>query len=111
MVADLQFAASAGALLSMFPQEQAKEQISAGRLNEGFLDSYGEVANVLTAVYRELDTRVVLGAIWQGPSAIPPDAQTLAREPAQRMDLAVQLPGFGAGRLALLHASSAAWVA
>lgn len=102
LVADLQFCAWSGAALALLPPGLAQDAIKAGKLDQSLQENYAEIANVLTATFREFGERVVLGKIHYGNVAsLAPELKPMVAA-VRRLDLEVTVAGYGAGRLGLL---------
>jgi len=103
-VADLPFCSWSGAALALLPPGLAQDAIKAGKLEQALQENFAEVANVLTATFREFGERVVLDKIYYGNAKLlPAEAQPLVAAP-RRLDLEVTITGYGAGRCGLLLA-------
>ena len=103
-VADLPFCCWSGAALALLPAGLAQDSIKAGSLDKSLQDNFAEVANVLTAAFREFGERVILGPVHYGKVAtIAPELAPLLSAP-RRLDLEVTVTGYGAGRCGLLLA-------
>jgi len=101
-VADLPLCSWSGAALALLPPGLAQDAIKVGKLDQGLQENFAEVANVLTATFREFGERVILGKIqYGGAAALAPELRALLAAP-RRLDLEVTLTGYGAGRCGLL---------
>ncbi|MET0793409.1 MAG: hypothetical protein ABW061_17945 [Polyangiaceae bacterium] len=101
-VADLPFCCWSGAALALLPPGLAQDAIKAGKLDQTLQENFAEVANVLTAAFREFGERVILGQIHYAKS-LAPETRPLLGAP-RRLDLEVTVTGYGAGRCGLLLA-------
>lgn len=101
---DVPMACRGGAALCMMPAEVANDSAEAGELPEALAENWVEVLNVLANLFSGR-ARVRLQD-WTPPSArVPISVKKLARAAAgRRIDAAVDIPGYGAGRLTLLAA-------
>ena len=104
-VADLSFAASAGAALAMMPKAIVEEATRKGELIESLHENYYEVVNILTALlagpsvpHLRLD-RLEVG--------IPDEVQQMYDEAAGKRQYAVSIIGYPGGKMALMAASPA----
>ena len=66
------------------------------------LENYHEIANVLTAAFRDDNIRLVLGAIHHELKAAPKELQSAARVGAKRLEMALEITGYGPCRAALV---------
>jgi len=99
-VADLPFCCWSGAALALLSPGLAQDAIKAGKLDQALQDNFAEVANVLTATFREFGERVILGQIHYA-KLMAPEARPLVAA-TRRLDLEVTVTGYGAGRCGLL---------
>ncbi|HEX2670230.1 MAG TPA: hypothetical protein VHM25_05130 [Polyangiaceae bacterium] len=103
-VADLPFCSWSGAALALLPSGLAQDGIKAGKLEPALQDNFAEVANVLTATFREYGERVILGHTYYGSATLlPPELRSIVGAP-RRLDLEVTITGYGVGRCGLLLA-------
>lgn len=100
-LAEISFAASAGAALSMLPPETASEWAQAGVLTEALTQNFYEVANVLAPVVRADRVRCKLAEVMvlADLEKPPPD---LAGSGVDEVCLEVTIEGYEPGRVALL---------
>jgi hypothetical protein len=103
-VADLPFCCWSGAALALLPPGLAQDAIKAGKLDQALQENFAEVANVLTATFREFGERVVLGQVHYGKATSLGDEVRPLVGSARRLDLEVTVNGYGAGRCGLLLA-------
>jgi len=101
-VADLQFCCWSGAALALLSPGLAQDAIKAGKLDQSLQENFAEVANVLTAAFREFGERVILGQIHYAKLLVPELRPLVAA--TRRLDLEVTVTGYGAGRCGLLLA-------
>ena len=101
-MADIPFAAFSGAAFSMIPADAAKDSIKAGVLDEGMQDNFGEVLNVLSRLFAEQGNhRVTLQTKSFPPAALPEAASAALTTSAKKLDLEVDIDGYGKGLLML----------
>jgi hypothetical protein len=100
-VCNLEFAAFAGAALSMIPVGAAKEGIQAKHLESSMIDNLHEVFNIFGQLFRgRLMDTVTLCEV--SPLAdLSPVAKALLGKPAQQTNLEFSIEGYGDGRLSL----------
>ena len=100
----LPFCSWSGAALALLPAGLAQDAIKSGKLDQALQDNFAEVANVLTATFREFGERVILGKIQYGSAQLlPEDVRPCVAAP-RRLDLEVTITGYGVGRCGLLLA-------
>lgn len=91
-----------GAALALVPMLRVEEALASGRVPDELADNTREVLNVGASMFNEGTAHLKLQATWVVPEAVADDVVAFLREPCQRTDLTVDVPGYGAGRLALL---------
>lgn len=102
LLVDLPFAGNSGGALSMMSVNEVEQQLSGGSLSETMLENYREVANILTALYRPYECRLVLGDVVADLPSLPTQKKLLLRNPRRRVDWELTIDSYGDGRLALL---------
>ena len=101
-MADIPFAAFSGAAFSMIPADAAKDSIKAGVLDEGMQDNFGEVLNVLSRLFAgQGSQRITLQAKSFPPAALPEAASAALAAAGKKLDLEVDIDGYGKGLLML----------
>lgn len=101
-MADIPFAAYAGAALSMIPAGAAQDCIKANELDEMMQDNFGEVLNMCSRLFGEQDNkRIVLTNKIFPPSALPNDVNQSLSEGANKLDLEIEIDGYGKGSIAM----------
>ena len=100
-VAEVGIAAYLSAALSIVPEARAKEAIKAGALDELLQENFREVCNVVTAALnaRGGSPMLVLKDVVGNP-ATADEAKALT----SRLDVEVDVTGYGSGKLAILEA-------
>jgi hypothetical protein len=103
-VADLAFTAYAGAALTMFPTPMAERQIETGRVDEMVFENFREIMNICASAFNTgTNPHVTLGTLLRLPiDTLPPALDASLRKPIARLDFAVQIPNYGAGKLSFL---------
>jgi hypothetical protein len=101
-VCDLALASNAGAALSLIPAGMAAESVRAGILADNLAENWREVLNVANQLFSSSGGhRVRLTDI--GPADDPPPAAAkLLGSPRERLDVELQIAGYGSGKLSLL---------
>lgn len=99
---DLPAAAGVGAALGLYPVGAAHEAVQNQHLPEVLLDALSEVSNVLASTF-DLpgNPHLRLARIYRPVAAAPPAATELLYSGLQRLDLNLDVPGYGPGRLSL----------
>jgi hypothetical protein len=101
-MSDLPFAAFSGAAFSMIPPDAAKDCIKANELDEFMQDNFGEVLNVLSRLFGEHDNkRIFLVNKFFPPNALPVDASQSLTTGVKKLDLEIEIDGYGKGVLAM----------
>jgi hypothetical protein len=103
-LADLAFAAYAGAALAMFPLPRAQESLRAGKLDEQLEENFHEVMNVISTILTRGDARERLDAVSAGVARLSAEATALLERPRARLDLEVEINGYANGKLTFLVA-------
>jgi hypothetical protein len=104
LVCDLEFAARSGAALTMMPQNVVEGSIRSGKMDPGLMENYYEIANVLTAAFAAVETRLVLRTVFEDAAKLPEEAQAILKKPKSRLDMEANIVGYGKGKLTLLAA-------
>jgi hypothetical protein len=104
LLADLAFATRSGAALTRLPLDRAEQALGRGSLDDILLENYREVVNVLTALYRPYECRLVLGEVSVDLPALSFEKKMFIRKPPGRLDCELRLDSYGVGRVALLRA-------
>ena len=102
-VFDLKLGCHLGACLSMIPPVIAEESVRRGALGENIAENLYEVANVMSRMFNhDGEAHVRLREVVQALNAVPPFVgEMLARKP-MRLDLNINISGYGAGPMVLL---------
>ncbi len=102
-VADLSLAAHAGASLALIPAGVAAESVRRGKLEDDLLENFREVLNVAASLLNlPGEPHVLFREAHVTPPALPKELGALVAKPAARLDLEVQVQGYGGGSLSLL---------
>jgi hypothetical protein len=103
VVADLAMTAYAGAAIGLIPAGGAQDAVKERSLPPMLTDNLGEVLNVLAALFNaEGAPHLKLYASYPPGTDAPPDVIALGKAIGNRLDLAVDIPGYGAGTLSLV---------
>jgi hypothetical protein len=99
---DLPAAAYVGAAVGLVPRGGADAAVEERYLPESLVENLAEVSNVLASVFQAAGNPHLRLDKTYRPAASAPDPETaLLYAPGQRIDLSVDVPGYGAGRLAV----------
>lgn len=103
IVTDLDMAAIMGGALGMLPIGGVEDAIEEGILSELMQDNCYEVLNVLAAVFNVGDAQHVrLHQMYRSGGDLPPDVRRLAYAVGGRMDVTLDVTGYGSGRLSVV---------
>jgi hypothetical protein len=100
VVCDLPLAASLSAALSVVPVQAVKDAIAAGALSDSLRENFGEVMNVVRRFLCASGRRFELAGAWCPPQVPPPALAAAAASSDERRELAVDVSGYVAGRMA-----------
>lgn len=99
---DLSAAANIGAALGLFPRGAAEDAIENQYVPDNLLDNLNEVSNVLASSFQlPGNPHLRLHESYRPVAAAPADATALLYNGVQRMDLNLEIPGYGVGRVAV----------
>ena len=105
---DLELAAFLGAALALVPAGAAQDAAKEGDLGPNLTDAFCEVVNILAGVL------CVDGAphvrwvdIAKGLGTVAADAKAVLAKPCDRLDVVVDIEGYGSGKLSILTAKIA----
>lgn len=100
---DLSLSAHAGAAIGLVPVGGAEVAIEEGILNETLRDNVYEVLNIAASLFNvEGATHVRLYDVHHAGVAVPPDVLARSLTLGRREDLAVDVAGYGSGRLSVV---------
>jgi len=102
LVTDLALACHSSAAMMLIPAPVAASAVKAGAITEPLLENYYEVANILTALYRPYDTRMIRGRLFTSAAGLPPEVTELLAHHVKHLSVDVDVSGYGAGRLTLV---------
>lgn len=102
VVCDLAFAVRAASVLTLIPAGAAEEAIRARGVQDTLADNLHEVLNVMARfLVRGGSSRVKLGAIHMPDAKLDAQLAVQILKPAARLDLAMEISGYGKGMLTL----------
>ena len=98
---DLPLAAYAGAALGLVPLPRAEEAIAAGVLPDELAENFYEVVNIMASVFNENPEapHLKLYKVHAVGEKLPTDVASSLGYVVRRLDLRVDVQGYGAGRL------------
>lgn len=100
---DLQLAANAGAAIALIPKGGAEAAIEDLRLPPNLFENAAEILNVLAAPLGDSGVHVKLSGTFAPGETVPPQVEAVAVTLGAREDLALDISGYGSGRLALVQ--------
>lgn len=101
-VADESFVYFMGAGLAMMPAEKAEESLASHEPPEELLDNGREVLNVAAAVINDAQSmHVRIDELYRLPGVLPSDVTDVICRPRIVGNWAVEIPGYGTGRLTI----------
>ncbi len=104
-VCEINFAAYAGAALSLIPVNVAQESVLSLTLTDGLLENFTEVANILAGVFNSTETpHVRLGAVETRRSRLAPEVEALIDGAGAGVDYEISVEGYGSGGLSIRSA-------
>lgn len=100
---DRAFAGYLGAALTMVPQETATAAAESGEYSDIIKANVGEVLNILSRIYMEGSSPHLRQAAtrWSA-SELTPAEQAIIDNCAARLDMKMEIPGYGAGCCSLI---------
>lgn len=99
---DLSLAAKVGAAVALVPPGAAEDAIDEQYLPENLLENLSEVSNVLASVFQlPGNPHLRLSQMYRPINSADNDAVNLLYALGNRIDLKVDVPGYGAGRLSV----------
>lgn len=100
---DLGAAAHIGAALALMPPAVSNEAVADGELTDVLLETAGEVLNVMAALFNpEGSPHLRLGSVHQPQAPLPKDVAPWVKAYVARLDLAIEVPGYGLGQISVL---------
>ncbi len=102
-VVDKEFAAYAGAALSMIPKGGAEDAAETGDIPQSMQENVYEVMNICSRLLMGDDTpHLRLSQMLPAYDQLPEDARQLLEQPAAERAFEVEVPNYGKGRMALI---------
>jgi hypothetical protein len=102
-VTDYPLAAHFGAALSLFPPHKSKQCIDEGEIEASIWENTLEVYNVVSRYFHSAHEGMVqLGPTYREGEEVPNDVKKLMRRSTDRIDMTVNITGYGTGAFALI---------
>lgn len=99
---DLELGACVGAAVGLVPKGAAEDAIEERFIPAHLLENLSEVANVLASVFQMRDNpHLRLDQTYNPLNSAPDQAIQMLYALGHRIDLTVEVPGYGSGRLAV----------
>ncbi|MBL8768672.1 MAG: hypothetical protein JNL94_14945 [Planctomycetes bacterium] len=100
---DVALACYSGAALSLIPAATVQQSVRAGKMADGTFENFSEVLNIARGWF---DTPgqppVKLRRCVPAPCDLPKELIALLLKPAERLDLDIEIDGYGAGKMLLV---------
>jgi hypothetical protein len=98
----LPLAANVAAAVALIPRGGAEACIEDGELSPLFGDNLAEVCNVLTTLFNRSGPHVRLHTLHRSGAEVPNDVVSHLQALGNRLDLTVDVAGYGAGTFSLV---------
>jgi hypothetical protein len=101
---DLRLAAYVGGALGLVPLPQVEEALGVGCLSGDLADNFSEVVNILASVFNDNPEApyLTLHKVHAAGEKLPTDLASMLGYVVRRLDLTVDIAGYGAGRLSVV---------
>ncbi|MBX7190735.1 MAG: hypothetical protein K1X94_01675 [Sandaracinaceae bacterium] len=102
---DRSFVSLTGAALALIPRTVAEEAVKKGVIPPSILENHQEIINIATTLFNAIHSdaeHLKLGPTVATGPACPQALRTFLVKPAARLDLEVEITGYGTGKLSLL---------
>ncbi len=106
VLCDLSLGCVLGAALTLAPPSRAHEAVAAGEVPRDLADDTCEVLAVAGSLFSSAQPHLRLRSVQVAPESVPDDVAALLRSDPLRVDLTVEVPGYGAGVMVLLRAAT-----
>ncbi len=102
-VCDLRFSAYAGAAIGLMPPATAQDAVKDGTIDATTQENLYEVLNICAALYNvEGASHMKLHQVHHVGESVAPQVQALSAVLGRRLDLSVDISGYGTGRLSFV---------
>ena len=99
---DRPLVAYAGAAFSLVPADAARESLADTELDEVLVENFAEILNICSRLFEGgTGQRVTLSGIEEPGKPASAISRAMLKNPVKRLDLEVDIAGYGRGRLAL----------
>jgi hypothetical protein len=104
-VCDIDLACHSGAALSMIPTGVALQGIRRHELEENLSDNFREIMNVLASLLNATGSpHLVFRSLFLPKQEVSDEVKSLLLEPPTRVDLEIEIDGYGGGKATLVIA-------
>ena len=104
VLCDLTLGCVLGAALALVPMPRVQEALDSGAVPPDLADNTQEVLNVAASLFNGADAHLKLRATQVAPEPVSDDVVGFLRGAPYRVDLTVEVPGYGSGVLVLMLA-------
>jgi hypothetical protein len=99
---DRALVAYAGAAFSLVPADAADECLAVAELDEILVENFAEILNICSRLFEGgSGQRVTLNTIEYPGTPASEASRAMLKDPVKRLDLEVDIAGYGKGRIAL----------
>lgn len=99
---DLVLGCVLGAALALVPMPKVKDALATGEVPQDLADNTQEVLNIAASLFNSADAHLKLLAVQVAPEPVSEGVVAFLRGAPLRLDLRVEVPGYGDGVLVLL---------
>jgi hypothetical protein len=93
-----------GAALADIPAEEAREHVDSKEIPEDLMENFREVLNIGASLFNKPELpHISLGDSLLSNGEIPDEISILVSNPSERVDFAVDFPGYGESSMAILE--------
>ena len=104
VLADFPLMVNAGAALTITPAKVAQECIASKNCEGHIAEAFGEILNITANLFNQINKKhIKLHEVHRTKMLAPEEAQTLFRNPGERVDYEVTIPSYGTGRVSLFY--------
>jgi hypothetical protein len=100
-VCDMSFCGYVGGAMLVFPLSSVKDVIRTGTLEDGMLDCVREILNICARIFND-NCHQVFQDLYTSPAQLPQDAAALLKSAEGRVDMEVEVAGYGSGQMTIL---------
>lgn len=102
IVMDLALACHVGAAIALLPAATAREAVDQGFMNPTLYDNTAEILNVAASLFNNANApHVRLYEAYAPREALPPDVAKWVTAYIRRLDMELNVTGYGAGRVSV----------